>query len=429
MSSAVSLVPSIKATAKKRRPAFRPAAAGSRKKPQLAKQVTPQLEEQESSRPNTVTENEPPGNDEDFRDETTAEETTEEQPQKLSDVASPQRRLSRPNRIAVAAPRNANDPQPITDAKKKSKEEDEVVVLPAHTSLAIFCTKYRAEKRPNEHNIPTPAPPPPPPDEDEEEAPAGPQVKIVDGEIVLQESSVMVPGARRTVQEVEEEYQHVVEEEGHTTIVGASYNSFVSRRKPQHWAVEETKLFYNALRQVGADFVTMEAFYRNRTRKQLKKKYQIEMVKNPRLIELALDPRNKLPVDLSIFNVDKDSIVVTKQPLVPRITGRRTAPASAPPADTPAHKTPVDTLPAVSTTLDEQTTSPKPAARQIIEPAQRDIFDDFDQMQDVDAEAFVLEQEMGMEKPPTAVIPLAPSVMNKTKSKRPKFRAGIRKGK
>jgi predicted component of type VI protein secretion system len=150
------------------------------------------------------------------------------------------------------------------------------------------------------------------------------------------------------------------------------------------------------------------------------------------LIELALDPRNKLPVDLSIFNVDKDSIVVTKQPLVPRITGRRTAPAAAPPADTPvgtSADTPVDTLPAASTTLDEQTTSPKPAARQIIEPSQRDIFDDFDQMQDVDAEAFVLEQEMGMDKPPTAVIPLAPSVMNKTKSKRPKFRAGIRKGK
>jgi Myb DNA-binding like len=275
MSSAVSLVPSIKATAKKRRPAFRPAAAGSRKKPQLAKQVTPQFEEQESSRPNT--EDEPPGNDEDLRNEATAEETTEEQPQKHSDVASPQQRISRPNRIAVAAPRNANDPQQITDAKKKSKQEDEVVVAPAHASLALFCTKYRAEKRAVGNNPPTPAPPPPPPDEEEEVAPAGPQVKIVDGEIVLQESSMMVPGARRTVQEVEEEYQHVVEEEGHTTIVGASYNSFVARRKPQHWAVEETKLFYNALRQVGADFVTMEAFYRNRTRKQLKKKYQIEM--------------------------------------------------------------------------------------------------------------------------------------------------------
>jgi transcription factor TFIIIB component B'' len=159
---------------------------------------------------------------------------------------------------------------------------------------------YEIPKRksaPKPSSLPAPVLPPPPPEEEEEAPPAGPQVKIVDGEIVLQESSMMVPSARKTVQEVEEEYQQVVEEEGHTTIVGASYNSFVARRKPQHWAVEETKLFYHALRQVGADFVTMEAFYKNRTRKQLKKKYQTEQVKNPHLIELALDPRNKLPVE------------------------------------------------------------------------------------------------------------------------------------
>jgi transcription factor TFIIIB component B'' len=126
---------------------------------------------------------------------------------------------------------------------------------------------------------------------------AGPVVQVVNGEIVLQESSMVVPGARRSVQEVEEEFEQVVEEDvQHSAVVGASYNSFVSRRAPQHWNVAETKKFYNALRQVGPDFATMAAYFDNRTRKQLKRKYQIENTKNPHLIELALSPQSQIPL-------------------------------------------------------------------------------------------------------------------------------------
>jgi transcription factor TFIIIB component B'' len=117
-----------------------------------------------------------------------------------------------------------------------------------------------------------------------------PVVQIINGEIVLQESSLMVPGARRSVQEVEAEF-NVVEEDAHMAIVGASYNSFVNRRAPQHWSVDETKRFYDALRQLGTDFCSMEAYFDNRTRKQLKRKYQIESAKNPQLIEMALNPK------------------------------------------------------------------------------------------------------------------------------------------
>ncbi len=123
-----------------------------------------------------------------------------------------------------------------------------------------------------------------------------PVVKIVDGEIVLQESSMMVPGQRRTVEEVEEEFQDVVEEDAHLAIVGASYNSFVNRRGPQHWTLEETKRFFEALRQLGTDFCSMEHFFENRTRKQLKRKYQTELIRNPSLIEMALDPKKKAKV-------------------------------------------------------------------------------------------------------------------------------------
>lgn len=79
-------------------------------------------------------------------------------------------------------------------------------------------------------------------------------------------------------------------------IVGASINSFVNRKGPQHWTVKETERFYEALRQLGTDFGCMEAFFENRTRKQLKRKYQAEQTRNPRLVEMALDPKNQTEI-------------------------------------------------------------------------------------------------------------------------------------
>lgn len=414
MSSAVSLVPSIKPTSKKRRPAFRPAGGpGSRKKP--VEKVKHKVDD-DLDQPKPNAENEPPDEHADTQGEMGKDEAQEKASETpIGSPSPPKLRALRRTKITFEATRQINEPQ-TNDPKNRVKKRDESA--PTETSLATYCTKYRAQKRPKQSNQPVPVLPPPPPDDEEEAPPAGPQVKIVDGEIVLQESSMMVPSARKTVQEVEEEYQQVVEEEGHTTIVGASYNSFVARRKPQHWAVEETKLFYHALRQVGADFVTMEAFYKNRTRKQLKKKYQTEQVKNPQLIELALDPRNKLPVDLTIFDVDRDSIVVTKQPLVPRTTGRTVLPTVSLQADIRTVSKPV-----------EHTKESIPAEKQLTELPPRDIFDSFDQLQDVDVTDFVMEQEMAIEKPPTPAIPLAPTAVQKSKSMRPKFRAGKRKGK
>jgi len=130
----------------------------------------------------------------------------------------------------------------------------------------------------------------------EPENSGAPVVQIVNGEIVLQESSLMVPGQRRTVQEVDEEFQDVVEEDAQLAIVGASYNSFVDRKGPQHWTLDETKRFFEALRQMGTDFCAMEHFFENRTRKQLKRKYQAELVRNPSLVEMALDPKKKAKV-------------------------------------------------------------------------------------------------------------------------------------
>jgi transcription factor TFIIIB component B'' len=303
------------------------------------------------------------------------------------------------------------------DKQHRSKKKDEAP--PPTQSLSAFCSKYRAAKRIKNRNATAP-PLAPPPQPEEEVAPAGPQVKIVDGEIVLQESSMVVPNARKTVQEVEEEYQHVVEEEGHTAIVGASYNSFVARRKPQHWTVEETKLFYNTLRQLGTDFVSMEKFFENRTRKQLKKKYQAESIKNPHLIEMALDPRNKLQVDLSVFHVDRASIKVVD----PCLSATKNVGQHA------------DTLTAQNE--EEEGDEEQNESELVQERGERgedilmeqDIFHDegvMDETAPRPAEEFEQEQA-GTAAMDTGNILLAPTPSKAvSKAKRPKFRAGKRK--
>jgi hypothetical protein len=188
---------------------------------------------------------------------------------------------------------------------------------PGQDALKSFCSRYRTkEKRAKAQKANAPAkqqqqPPAQhaPAETSAASSSAGPVVQVVNGEIVLQESSVVVPGARRSVQEVEAEFgQEVVEEEAqHSAVIGASYNSFVTRRAPQHWSVVETKMFYKYLRMVGTDFATMAAFFENRTRKQLKRKYQVENSKNPHLIELALSPQARIPLDMSVFDVTVDA--------------------------------------------------------------------------------------------------------------------------
>jgi Myb DNA-binding like len=191
------------------------------------------------------------------------------------------------------------------NSSHRQSDPDATVVLPDNDTsgqprLSTFCSRFRSKRKSKEK--PAAAVPLTEPaaqktasaaqDAESSTPPntAGPVVKVVNGEIVLQESSMVVNNSSKPA---DEEFP-VIEEEAHLAVVGASYNSFVSRRAPQHWTVAETQLFFEALRQVGTDFGTMEVYFdKKRTRKQLKRKYQIESTKNPRLIEAALDPTAK----------------------------------------------------------------------------------------------------------------------------------------
>ena len=110
--------------------------------------------------------------------------------------------------------------------------------------------------------------------------PSGPQLQIVDGRIVLNESSLVVQDPTNA----EGEYEEVVE----GVHANATYYSF-SRRKPTaKWGIEETRLFYDALRQCGTEFSLMQSMFPGRTRKELKSKFQREEKRHPELVKLTL---------------------------------------------------------------------------------------------------------------------------------------------
>jgi hypothetical protein len=123
-------------------------------------------------------------------------------------------------------------------------------------------------------------------------ASTGPRVEVINGRIVVKESSLLlntVPTAG------EDEYEEIVEGV-HAT---ATYSSFLKRRPSPAWGIEETRLFYSALRQTGLEFTMLQAFFPGRTRMQLKRKYMREQQQHPELIELALN--TSLPLDLTPF--------------------------------------------------------------------------------------------------------------------------------
>jgi len=128
----------------------------------------------------------------------------------------------------------------------------------------------------------------------------GPQVEFVDGNIVLKESSLVLPDATG-----DEEYEEM-EEGVHAT---ATYNSFLKRKSGLKWGFEETWLFYKALRQCGTEFSLMQSFFPGRTRKQLKLKFQKEEREHPELIRRTLD--HSMPLELDPFRAQFGQILTT----------------------------------------------------------------------------------------------------------------------
>lgn len=127
---------------------------------------------------------------------------------------------------------------------------------------------------------------------------AAPQVKVVDGQIVINEQSLEV--ARTDEKEFEEKRKVVNEGAGG---LGAKLNagSYTNKSRTPRWSDADTELFYKGISAFGLDFSMIERLFPNRSRPQVKRKYLAEETRNRPKLEACLKAGRD-------FNTYKDMI-------------------------------------------------------------------------------------------------------------------------
>lgn len=112
---------------------------------------------------------------------------------------------------------------------------------------------------------------------------------VDDGRIVFTQREITVGVADQQITADVLQSARLAERERVTSL------SYKKREKADRWSVEETKKFYNALRQLGTDFTMIGMLFPGRSRKQIKHKFKREEKQNTSLIESAL--RNGMDIE------------------------------------------------------------------------------------------------------------------------------------
>lgn len=139
------------------------------------------------------------------------------------------------------------------------------------------------------------APPPPPP---VEEVPEGPQLRIVDGQIIMDQGSLTYD-AHAAKQKQYGDLKEVVEDEFSTPVTNATYMK-PSKISPNFWTDEETVKFYDMLRMFGTDFnMISKTFGNSKTRRQVKLKFNREERHNPVAVNKCIMGEKTTKMDLN----------------------------------------------------------------------------------------------------------------------------------
>jgi len=125
-------------------------------------------------------------------------------------------------------------------------------------------------------------------------AAARPALRVgADGSFVLQQA--LIGGVDS---DEEEDYREEVHEEQGLT---STYASFTDRTRTERWGMEETRRFFQSLRQCGTDFTLMLTQFPGRNQKQLKNKFKKESKSNQALVDAALNPKIAKPLDCAAY--------------------------------------------------------------------------------------------------------------------------------
>ena len=129
---------------------------------------------------------------------------------------------------------------------------------------------------------------------------AGPQFRIVDGQIVVDQSSLVMDRHARAAAAQAGEDMETIEENDFTRLVTS--NSFMNTSKlrgPNLWGFEETELFYRGLSMFGTDFEMISKMFPGKQRRHIKLKFNREEKHNPKRIDAALigEKTTKMDID------------------------------------------------------------------------------------------------------------------------------------
>ena len=123
----------------------------------------------------------------------------------------------------------------------------------------------------------------------------GPQLRIVNGQMVVDQASLIVD--RRAEASRNDDTLEEVEEDDLTARVNSHSWLYDNRRDPaergrplksDRWTSDQTEAFYDALRMFGTDFYIISCMFPGKTRRQIKLKFVREEKSNPAAVKAAL---------------------------------------------------------------------------------------------------------------------------------------------
>ncbi|PRP84090.1 hypothetical protein PROFUN_04081 [Planoprotostelium fungivorum] len=155
-----------------------------------------------------------------------------------------------------------------------------------------------------------------------------PQVSVdEDGNLVIDEESVYYDNNDDQV------YQEVFESAAHV-----SSRSFLKNITPSiQWSDADIEKLFTCLRTFGTNFAPMERYFPGRNRRMIKSKFKKLEKCDPRRVAAAIDPRNRLAVDLGQFkgvdlNPDEQLIKAAEENQI-ALANKKAKALKKPPAD------------------------------------------------------------------------------------------------
>lgn len=124
-------------------------------------------------------------------------------------------------------------------------------------------------------------------------APAGPQFQIVNGQIVVDQSSLVMDRHARDA--IDGPIEEIEENEFTHKVTSNSYRTGSKLRGPNHWSAEDTEKFYEYLAMHGTDFSIITSLFPGRQRRHIKMKFnREERYARERVDAVLVGPKTKM---------------------------------------------------------------------------------------------------------------------------------------